>query len=221
MSGFKKNENLNTQGESSKKLAPGIYIGGNIVEVSKGEKQIYNSEDKEVCLNITFRDATGKEHLEQIGTPKETDKTPLDEALTYGYENMLHLAHPFLTDEEMTAFEKYAEGLEELSVETYAKVVDKFIEVLTPKLETKIDIIIEGNVLNGKTPVSKFPNFNSRSLKNNIKPTAYITKSGGSVSLKETNNQRKGKEAYFAALAGSTATTTEGGAKKATPDDLF
>ena len=96
MSGFKKNENLNTQGESSKKLAPGIYIAGNITEVTKGEKQIYNSEDKEVCLNVTFRDATGKEHLEQLGTPKETEKTTLDEALTYGYENMLHLAHPFL-----------------------------------------------------------------------------------------------------------------------------
>ena len=212
MSGFKKNENLNTQGESSKKLAPGIYIGGNITEVTKGEKQIYNSEDKEVCLNITFRDATGKEHLEQLGTPKETEKTTLDEALTYGYENMLHLAHPFLTDEEMTAFETYAGSFDEIDVESYNKVVDKFIEVLTPKLETKVDIIIEGSVLNGKTPVSKFPNFNSRSLKNNIKPTAYITKSGGSVSLKETNNQRKGKEAYFAALSG---------AKKDTPDDLF
>ena len=210
MSGFKRNENLNTQGESSKKLAPGIYIGGNITEVTKGEKQIYNSEDKEVCLNITFRDATGKEHLEQLGTPKETEKTTLDEALTYGYENMLHLAHPFLTDEEMTAFETYAGSFDEIDVEAYNKVVDKFIEVLTPKLETKVDIIIEGSVLNGKTPVSKFPNFNSRSLKNNIKPTAYITKSGGSVSLKETNNQRKGKEAYFAALSG---------AKKDTPDD--
>lgn len=221
MSGFKKNENLNTQGESSKKLAPGIYIGGNITEVTKGEKQIYNSEDKEVCLNVTFRDATGKEHLEQLGTPKETAKTTLDEALTYGYENMLHLAHPFLTDEEMTAFETYAGSFDEIDVEAYNKVVDKFIEVLTPKLETKVDIIIEGSVLNGKTPVSKFPNFNSRSLKNNIKPTAYITKSGGSVSLKETNNQRKGKESYFAALTSTTATTTEGGAKKATPDDLF
>lgn len=221
MSGFRKNENLNTQGESSKKLTPGIYIGGNITEITKGEKQIYNSEDKEVCLNITFRDAAGKEHLEQLGTPKETEKTTLDEALIYGYENMLHLAHPFLTDEEMKAFEAFGESLDELSVETYTKVVDKFIEVLTPKLETKVDIIIEGSVLNGKTPVSKFPNFNSRSLKNNIKPTAYITKSGGSVSLKETNNQRKGKESYFAALNSSTATATEGGVKKATPDDLF
>ena len=134
---------------------------------------------------------------------------------------MLHLAHPFLTDEEMTAFETYAGSFDEIDVESYNKVVDKFIEVLTPKLKTKVDIIIEGSVLNGKTPVSKFPNFNSRSLKNNIKPTAYITKSGGSVSLKETNNQRKGKEAYFADLTSTTTTTTEGGAKKATPDDLF
>lgn len=221
MSGFKKNENLNTQGESSKKLAPGIYIGGNITEVTKGEKQIYNSEDKEVCLNIIFRDATGKEHLEQIGVPKETEKTTLDEALTYGYENMLHLAHPFLTHKEMTDFEIYADSFTVIDVEAYNKVVDKFIEFLTPKLNVKIDIIIEGNIINGRTPISKLPNFNSRSLKNNIKPTAYITKSGGAVSLKETNNQRKGKEAYFAALQGSTSTTTEGLPKKVTPDDIF
>lgn len=219
MSGFKKNEALNVKGESSRKLAPGIYENGEITEVAKGEKTKYGTEETEPTLNIIFKDSvSGKEHLEQIGYPKETDKTTLENALTYGYEKMLHIASPFLTDEEMAAFETYAEGLEELSVETYDKVIDKFIEVVTPKLEQKVDLLIEGSVINGKTPTVKFPNFDSRNIK--YKPSAFIIKSGGAVSLKESKGQREGKEAYFAAL-NSTTTATEGGAKKATPDDLF
>lgn len=222
---FKKNENLNLEGTSVKKLDPAIYVGA-IISVTVGEKTVYNSEDTEASIDIVFKDnETSKEHLEQIAQPKATAKRTEDENLTYCFERLLHIANAFLSDEEMKAFEKKAEKFKdfaELAKEYSALMMSKIVGV-------GVEFKVVGSTFTtdkGLQGSAKIPNFDSGGMKQEppIRPVPFITRVGSGTSIKFTKREREGNEAFYALQNSTGATThTSSGAssEKPAPRDLF
>lgn len=216
MAGFGVSEKFVAEGKAESKLDPSIYPDASIVSVTMGIKQNFNTKEEFETIDITFKDnVTGKEHLDQTGfvsglSAKGHDRTQMM------FERLMHIASPFLTEEEIKNFIDKADTLvDDKGNPNFTLLGKEYSELLTSKLaSTKIKLKVVGGLYNGK-PFSKVPNFSS------LVPTPFIAKSDSTTTLKFSGQELKEISDYKRVNSGDVGIGSGGIGTVNNPVDLF